>query len=434
MKNLFFVLACILSFSVFGQGWEQTYGGTDSDSGQAVQQTSDGGYIIAGGTYSFGNGSSDVYLIKTDVNGVEQWSQTYGGTEYEMGYSVQQTSDGGYIIVGGIGPLGSRNVYLIKTDVNGVEQWSQTYGGTSDSTSNSVQQTTDGGYIICGYSNYLGNDENWTTDVYLIKTDVNGVEQWSQTYGGTEYESSYSVQQTTDGGYIIVGETYSFGNGGSDVYLIKTDVNGVEQWSQTYGGTEYEIGYSVQQTTDGGYIISGRTDSFGNGSLDFYLIKTDGNGLEQWSQTYGGTAPDLGGVSVQQTTDGGYVITGSTQSFGNGVFDIYLIKTDVNGVEQWSQTYGGIAPDFGTLVQQTSDGGYIISASTSSFGNGSSDVYLIKTDSEGTLSSSFTFPTPSNRKLDKVVDVLGREVNLTPNQILFHIYDDGSVEKKFVVE
>jgi len=435
MKNLILFLSCFLSFSVFGQGWEQTYGGTDSDYGEAVQQTTDGGYIIAGGTSSFGNGSSDVYLIKTDGDGVEQWSQTYGGTEYEKGYSVQQTTDGGYIIAGRSGPIDSSYVYLIKTDGDGLEQWSQTHGdgGSGYSMNYSVQQTTDEGYVMCCSTN-PSDDDNDPHDVYLIKTDGDGLEQWSQTYGGTGHDSGSSVQQTTDGGYIIAGDTYSFGNGGSDVYLIKTDGDGVEQWSQTYGGTEYEIGYSVQQTTDGGYIISGRTDSFGNGNLDFYLIKTDGNGLEQWSQTYGGTAPDLGGISVQQTTDGGYITTGATQSFGNGVFDVYLIKTDGNGLEQWSQTYGGMAPDRGRSVQQTSDGGYIISAYTSSFGNGSGDVYLIKTDSEGTLSSSFIIPTPSNRKLDRVIDVLGREVNHTTNQILFHIYDDGSVEKKFVVE
>jgi hypothetical protein len=318
---------------------------------------------------------------------------------------------------------------LISVSVVG-QGWEQTYGGLGSDYGKSVQQTTDGGYIITGYT----DSGNATFDVYLIKTYGNGVEQWSQTYGGTDSEIGRSVQQTTDGGYIITGNSYyaePLGIGSSDVYLIKTDGNGVEQWSQTYSGPNDGVGYSVQQTTDGGYIITGYTNSFENGQEDVYLIKTDGNGVEQWGQIYGGPNYDVG-TSVQQTTDGGYIITG--YSFGNGSSDVYLIKTDGNGVEQWSQTYGGTNIDWGYSVQQTTDGGYIITGRTNSFGNGSFDVYLIKTDSEGTLSSSFIIPTPSNRKLEKVVDALGREVNHTTNQILFYIYDDGSVEKKFVVD
>ena len=418
MKNLLFVIACLFSVGVFGQGWEQTYG---SGIGSSVQQTSDGGFIIAGWTGFLGK-DYDAFLIKTDGNGVVQWIQTIGGSSTSnLGIrSVHQTTDGGYIIAG----LYS-DVYLIKTDGTGVEQWSQTDGCSNYVDARSVQQTTDGGYIIAGYA---------TNGVYLIKTDGNGVEQWCQTYGGSSLDRGHSVQQTTDGGYIIAGFTTSFGNGLQDFYLIKTDGNGVEQWSQTYGGTENDSCDSVQQTSDGGYIIAGSTKSFGNGHYDVYLIKIDGTGVEQWSQTYGGSLRDLG-HSVQQTTDGGFIIAGTTQNENTAYDDIYLIKTDVNGVEQWIQTIGGSGNEGAYSVQQTTDGGYIISGYTGLRSGSTFEVYLIKTDSEGTLSSSFTIPSPSsNRKLDKVVDVLGREVNHTTNQILFHIYDDGSVEKKFVVE
>ena len=418
---------------LYGQVWESTYGGTGTDIGHSVQQTTDGGYIIAGETnLNEGNGR-DVYLFKADENGVEQWNQTFGGTEVDRGFSFQQTTDGGYIITGFTLTFGSggQDVYLIKTDGNGVEQWNQTFGGTDDDSGNSVQQTTDGGYIIAGRTKSFGSGSE---DAYLIKTDGNGVEQWNKTFGGTQWESGSSVQQTTDGGYIIAGITGSFGNGNGDVYLIKTDGNGAEQWNQTFGGTGADRSHSVQQTTDGGYIIAGETGSFGSESQDVYLIKTNGDGVEQWNQTFGGTQWESGS-SVQQTTDGGYIIAGRTNSFGSGNQDVYLIKTDGNGVEQWNQTFGGTESDSGNSVQQTIDGGYIIAGETSSFGSESQDVYLIKTDSEGTLSSYFTIPTsPSNRKLKNVVDLLGREVTKTPNQILFYIFDDGTVEKKFVVE
>jgi hypothetical protein len=242
------------------------------------------------------------------------------------------------------------------------------------------------------------------------------------------------VQQTTDGGYIIVGGTNSFGNGNRDAYLIKTDGNGVEQWNQTFGGVEFDLGNSVKQTTDGGYIITGRTVSFGAGDKDVYLVKTDASGAEQWYQTFGGSAFDLG-TCVHQTSDGGYIIAGGTNSSGSGDRDAYLIKTDSNGTQQWNETFGGSAFEVANSVQLTSDGGYIVVGGTDSFGNGNRDVFLIKTSGNGNTTSIFNMPTPSlNRKLEKVVDMLGRETNPQPNLLFIEIYNDGTVEKKMVVE
>ena len=429
MKNLILTLIITLPLILWGQGWEQTFGGEIDDFGSSVQQTTDGGYIITGSTSSFGNGSFDIYLLKTDNNGNELWFQTFGNKnnyDGEHGSSVQQTIDGGYIITGSV----PSDLVLIKTDENGNEQWSKTFGGESGDVGYSVQQTTDGGYIITGST--FSWDNEIGVQIYLIKTDENGTEQWSKTFGGVSDDVGFSVQQTSDGGFIITGRTSSFGNGLDDVWLIKTDENGNEQWSKTFGGNSSDVGHSVQQTTDGGYIITGETFSFGNGGSDVYLIKTDGNGNEQWSQTFGDESLDHG-YSVQQTIDGGFITTGFTLSYENGLPDIYLIKTDGSGNEQWSKTFGGNSSDVGRSVQQTTDGGYIITGETFSFGNGTSDVYLIKTDDQGNITSTFEIPLPnSNRKLEKTVNLKGQEIKPKTNQPIIEIFDDGSVEKIIV--
>ena len=262
--------------------WSRTFGGTNGDGASSVQQTADGGYIVAGSTYSFGAGDSDVYLIKTDQNGEigkgKGWTKTFGGTNRDPASSVQQTSDGGYIVAG----------------------WTESFGA--------------------------GN-----IDVYLIKTDRSGSEVWSRTFGGSHLDQAWSVQQTSDGGYIVAAWTRSFGAGGYDVYLIKTDANGDEVWSRTFGGSGWDSVSSVQQTSDGGYIVAGSTESFGAGDRDAYLIKTDADGNEVWSRTtFGGSGWDSGS-SVQQTSDGGYIVAGSTNSFSAGWSDVYLVKTDQNG-------------------------------------------------------------------------------------------------------
>ena len=362
--------------------WQKTFGGSYQDEGYYVQQTSDGGYIITG-FYEFYLSPMEggyVCLIKTDPNGNSDWQQTFGGGTGDCGCSVQQTSDGGYIITGWTSSFGSGeyDVYLIKTEPNGNEKWQKTFGGSQEDRGYSVQQTTDGGYIIVGRTESYGAG---LLDVYLIKTDPNGDSQWQKTFGGSSWDDGSSVQQTTDGGYIIAGLTMSFGAGNVDFYLIKTDPNGDKKWQKTFGGNNRDWGYSVQQTTDGGYIISGFTESYGAGGWDVYLVKTDPNGNLQWQKTFGGSY-DEDGYSVRQTTDGGYIISGFTQSYGAGGRDVYLVKTDPNGNMQWQKTVGGGHNERGYSVQQTLDSGYIIAGNTISYGAGNYDVYLIKLSCE----------------------------------------------------
>jgi hypothetical protein len=360
----------------------KTYGGTNDEWASSVQQTSDGGYIMAGRTRSFGAGGVDVFLIKTDAFGNVQWAKAYGGGGADLAFSVQQTSDGGYIVAGLTHSFGASNgdFFVVKMDANGNIQWAKTYGGTGADTAWSVQQTSDGGYIVAGYTRSFGAGN---LDIFLIKTDEFGNVQWAKTYGGAGDDRAYSVQQTSDGGYILVGETRSFGAGGSDIFLINTDANGNVQWAKTYGGTNNEWAYSVQQTSEGGYIVAG-TMRTSLTNYDIFLIKTDANGNIIWAKTYAETNDDRT-YSVQQTSDGGYIVAGTRRISLN--YSIFLIKTDANGNVQWAKAYGGGGEDRAFSVQQTSDGGYIVTGRTGSFGAGGVDVFLIKTDANGDIGS-----------------------------------------------
>ena len=304
--------------------------------------------------------------------------------------------------------------------------WEQTFGGANDEVGWDVQNTDDGGYIVVGS---IGSYSNYENDIYLIKTDQNGQELWSQTFGGAGDEVGRSIQKTDDGGYIIVGSSSSYGNGENDVYLIKTDQDGQELWSQTFGGSANDIGRSIQETDDGGYVISGNTNSYGNGGHDVYLIKTDQDGQELWSQTFGGAAGDVG-RSIQKTDDGGYLIAGNTYSYGIGESNVYLLQTDQDGQELWSQTFGDTGYHYGWSIQKTNDGAYVIVGYTY-YVEGDYDIYLIKTDGKTSSIEGVYIPN-SNIKLKTTIDILGRET--TNKGFQLHIYDDGSVEKKYLIK
>ncbi len=363
--------------------FRRTFGGDNLDEGSCVQQTSDGGYVSTGMTSSFGEGDWNTWLVKVGPGGTEQWSRTFGiaAGQYEGGESLQETADGGYIIVGTVLSAGPSNydVQLIRTNGNGRRLWSKTFGGGGWDWGRFVRQTSDGGFIITGWTNSHGAGGG---DLWLLKTDARGTEEWSRTYGGIENDHGNCIQPTADGGYIITGATISNSVGNDDLWLIKTDSTGTAQWMLTLGDKGYEEGHFVATTSDGGYIVVGSTTSTGAGESDAWLIKLGLNGRTDWTRTFGGVEWDWGNA-VQETPDGGYILVGTTLSFGAGGSDVWLIKTDAEGQEEWSRTYGGHSLDFGLSVQPTSDGGYIIAGQTYSFGAGNGDLWLIKTDSEG---------------------------------------------------
>jgi len=359
----------------------KTFGGSLEEHGNSGSQTDDGGFIITGYTFSYGVGNSDIWLIKTDALGDEEWNRTFGGSDWDYGNSVSTTYDGGFVITGSTQSYGAASysiVRLIKTDTNGNEEWDKTFTLGSRSNGYSVSPSDDGGFIITGYVVW-GNH----SDVLLIKTDANGNEEWNKTFGGSDDDWGYSVYQTDDGGFIITGQTSSGSSGYDNVWLIKTDAYGNEEWNKTFGGSYDVFGRSGAQTDDGGYIITGNTYSFGAGESDVWLIKTDSQGNEEWNRTFGASEGDYG-FSVSQSEDGGFIITGLTNSYGAGEQDVWLIKTDAYGNEEWNRTFGGSDNERGISVSNTYDGGFIITGWTGSYGAGE-DVWLIKTDDEGNV-------------------------------------------------
>lgn len=394
MKKIILLFLLLLVFKeVYSQNTFQKTYGRSGDGGTTLQQTTDGGFIISGN--SFNGMYTHIFLIKTNLDGDTLWTKIYGdnfdGFNNE-GYSVQQTLDGGFIVTGFTNNFNTGSaVYLIKTNAIGDTLWTKTYGGGIHDVGQSVRQTLDGGCIILGNTSSFGAGSN---GIYLIKTESNGNMLWSKTYSGA---GGFSVQQTFDGGFIITGQT-SFGAGGVDVYLLKTDADGVVLWKRTFGGTSDDRAFSVQQTEDRGFILVGETYSFATSGTNVYLIKADEYGILSWSKTFGGILGQ-GAKDVRQTADKGFIITGHSTGFGAGRSDVYLIKTDISGNLVWSKTFGGIENDQGNSVNQTIDGGYIIAGATASFNSDSgsyrtrNDVYLIKTDALGNSGCNETTPS-----------------------------------------
>ncbi len=438
--NLFHFVPYVLVLIFFiGTGFAQitfrrVYGGSSTDEAYSVDQCMDGGYIVTGRTHSFGNGAQ-VYLIKVDSLGDTLWTKNYGGSGTDWGMSVQQTADGGYIVAGFTNSFGdSLQIYLIKTDSLGDTLWTRKYGGPGNERGYCVRQTPDGGYIISGGSVWA-----WSLDpAYLLKTDSLGNVVWDRVYYAQTASVGMWVQQTSDGGYVMTGG-YSVTPDLGKAFLIKTDSLGNTLWAKDCDSSWVIIPHSVQETTDGGYIIVCYVAWGGN-----RLIKTDSLGNVVWVRIYVGPNGGLRAFSGQQTIDGGYVVTGEYMFWLDTLRTVFLLKTDSIGDTLWLREYRSLLPGAnarGNSVKQTMDGGYIIAGLTDWIGG--SNVYLIKTDQDGNVAgieeSSHTrqvsvqpqltvYPNPFKDRVDiryRIPDTGLRIINLK-------IYDvSGMLVKSF---
>jgi hypothetical protein len=355
-----------------GSTFAKAIGGSNDDIAYSIIQSSDGGYVVVGGTSSFGAGGVDIYVVKLDSGGNVQWTKTIGGSYYDIAYSIVQSSDGGYIVAGGTESFGAgkADIFVVKLDSSGNVVWAKTIGGSKGDRARSIIQSSDGGYVIVGGTESFGAGK---ADISVVKLDSSGNVVWTKTIGDG---GASSIIQSSDGGYVVAGGTQSFGAGGWDIYVVKLDSSGNVQWAKTIGGSDWDYANSIIQSSDGGYVVVGSTRSFGAGYDDMYVVKMDSSGNVLWTKTIGGSYYD-GAHLIIQGPDRGYVVVGSTGSFGEG--GIYVVKLDNSGNVQWTKIIeegGGVSS-----IIQSSDGGYVGAGSVFGFRGGSeSDFYVVKMD------------------------------------------------------
>jgi hypothetical protein len=398
--------------------WQKSFGGTENEEAYSIRQTTDGGYIFVGGSYSndgdvSGNhGSGDYWIVKITSTGEIEWQKSLGGSRYERIHSIQQTIDGGYIIAGysksDDGEVsknnGKRDYWIVKLTSTGEIKWQKSFGGSNDDEANSIQQTTDGGYIIAGSSKSNNGDVSGNHggyDYWIIKLTSSGEFEWQKSLGGSDWEEAQSILQTTDEGYIIAGYSdsndgdVSGNHGAGDYWIVKLTSTGEIEWQKSLGGSSADEANSIQQTTDGGYIIAGSSksnngDVSGNhGDYDYWIVKVTPTGEIEWQKSLGGSSWDKA-QSIQQTIDGGYIIAGySDSNDGNvsenhGDNDYWIVKVTSTGEIEWQKSLGGSGIDLANSILQTTDEGYIIAGYSVSndddvSGNhGAGDCWIVK--------------------------------------------------------
>ena len=424
LQILLLANCCLLTYNLSALAqtpsieWQKTFGGSNYDQGESVIQTFDGGFIAAGistsinGDVTGNHGFGDFWIVKTDNAGNLQWEKSYGGSGDDGAFSIEQTADSGYIVAGTStstnGDLtfnhGFIDYWVIKLDNSGNLQWQKSYGGSNDDVAYDINQTKDLGFIIAGYTTSSNGDvisNHGFEDYWIVKIDSAGSLQWEKTFGGTQQDRAYSIQQTKEGGYVVAGFSKSndgdvTGNhGNEDYWIVKIDSNGVLEWQATLGGTLSDEAKTIQQTVDNGYIVAGFTASLNgdvtinHGFEDLWMVKLDSTGVIQWQRSFGGSGVDQA-YDVKQLTTGGYIAAGSSYSLdgdvsgNNGGTDYWILKTDSLGDIVWQTSLGGSSIEEAYSISLVSDGDYIVGGGTLSTNgdvtsnHGDFDYWIIK--------------------------------------------------------
>ena len=480
--------------------WQRSLGGSQHDYGTVVKQTSDGGYILAGYSYSgdgdvaAGHGYADYWILKLNNSGLVQWQRPLGGSSADVAKSIEQTGDGGYIIAGGsysingdvTGNRGGSDYWIVKLNSTGNIEWQKSMGGTENDEAQSIRQTNDGGYIVAGWS-YSDNRDvtghhpgprikgkpQVNADYWVVKLNNIGNILWQRSLGGSYDDRAYSIRQTNDGGFIVAG--YSNSNNGdvtghhgftglsednSDYWLVKLSNTGNIQFQKSLGGDRKDAAYCVEETIDGGFIVAGESKS-NNGDVsghhgltqsisqfcivtpDYWVVRLNSTGVIQWQRSLGGNGYDIA-WSVSQTNDGKFVIAGYTGSNDGEVsnnhgpqslqlcsahnsffYDFWIVQLDNTGSLQWQKCIGGANHDVARSVQQTNDGGFVIMGESAALngdvtGNhGGYDYSIVK------LGPGNTTPGVQRSILQNEATVLSFNIYPNPAQKQVNVYFPG---------
>ena len=390
MKYLlsFFLFICFslcLRVHGFGQldsAYIYTYGGTNDDYARQIIATKDSGYIVVGTTSSFGVSLTDIYIVKTDRNGVKQWSFRYGTPAIDWGYAIRETFDNGFIATGytNENALSGYDIYILKIDSVGNVEWSKSIGGPDWDFGYGIELTPDSGFIICGKSYSYSNGGS---DVYIVKTNSYGDILWQKNYGGTDAESANGIIRDRDNNYGIVGQTKSYGAGDDDIWIIKIDGNGDSLWTKRYGTPLFDAGYAIDTTLDGNFITNGTTTSFSaDSSSDMILIKTRTDGFWLWTKIHGDVlrTEDEEGRVVKQLPNGNIFDGGTTNAYGSGKTAYYMLRNDSAGNFLNGCAFGGTDYEDGLSVAVGKDNQIVFAGISNSYGCGLYDMYIIRID------------------------------------------------------
>lgn len=357
--------------------WQKPFGGSEDDRAYAVTATNDGGCAVAGQTRSMGNGKTDVLILKMDKEGTIEWKKVFGKERKDSAEAIVETSDG-FIVAAGTSKSynenGNYDIYVVKLDQKGKTIWQKTFGGVGKDYTRAMVRTDDGGVVIAGTTKSYGKG---SYDFYVTRLNKDGNKVWSNTYGGEDLDSAYGIDATRDGGFIVVGETESYGAGNSDFYIVKLDKNGKEEWTQVYGEKKADALYAVKELNDG-YALAGETRSYGSHKRDLNVMKIDKSGKLLFHKLFGLKNHEYArGIAL--TDKGDILVAGVTKSMGNGRADFYLLELDKkSGKLNWANVYGGKKNDIARGIAKVKDGGFVIAGESESFGEGGFDFYILK--------------------------------------------------------